>query len=378
VKAKWLTLLALMALPVVTLAQGKTPVIISISDALKATPGSIVDVPVLLTLDGDSVAALGAAIKTTNQFLSFIGFTPGPIIPGARFSVNAATPDSVLLAFTDFGGGPIRNDGVLVTLQFQVSPTVESGDIAKLNFSELFATDPQLQNLPVQAVSGQVTIVLPSVIFSISDTLSGAPGDTLAVPVMLARNEHRLDALGAAIKATNQLLSFIGFTPGSIIPGERFSVNAITPDSVHLTFLNFGDGPIANDGVLTTLFFRIAPSAKTGDISVLTFHDMTASDPAFQKLPAQGLSGKVAIAILPTEIRGMKWHDLNGNGAKDSGEPGLKGWEIKLTSAATQNTTTDSLSNYRFTSLVPRTYTVAEASAPDGNKPPLAPRSAQR
>jgi Tol biopolymer transport system component len=37
----------------------------------------------------------------------------------------------------------------------------------------------------------------------------------------------------------------------------------------------------------------------------------------------------------PGAIRGMKFHDLNGNGVRDSGEPGLDGWTIELVDAAT-------------------------------------------
>lgn len=37
-----------------------------------------------------------------------------------------------------------------------------------------------------------------------------------------------------------------------------------------------------------------------------------------------------AFEVIPGTIRGQKWHDLNGNGVKDPGEPGLEGWTIYL------------------------------------------------
>jgi len=64
--------------------------------------------------------------------------------------------------------------------------------------------------------------------------------------------------------------------------------------------------------------------------------------------------------IPPGSIHGMKWNDLNGDGVKDPGEPGLAGWQINLTGAATDSTTTDSLGNYWFMPLPPGTYTVSE------------------
>ena len=36
--------------------------------------------------------------------------------------------------------------------------------------------------------------------------------------------------------------------------------------------------------------------------------------------------------MIPGEIGGLKFHDLNGNGTKDAGDPGLAGWTICLDS----------------------------------------------
>jgi len=61
-------------------------------------------------------------------------------------------------------------------------------------------------------------------------------------------------------------------------------------------------------------------------------------------------------------ITGLKFNDLNGNGVRDSGEPGLANWTIQVTNSTgnTQTTTTDSAGNYSLTVPAPGTYTVAE------------------
>ncbi|MCI0695593.1 cohesin domain-containing protein [candidate division KSB1 bacterium] len=333
---------------------------LSIPDTLQVSPGQIIDVPISLALGGNSIAALGANIKATNKILSFAGFIPGSIIPGERFNVNAPFPDSVILAFTDFGGGPIQQDGVLVTLQFQISPQAEAGAIAKLDFSGVFASDPQFMNLPVRTQAGLVTVVLQPVTVSIADTLTGAPSDTITVPVRLAGAEHPIEAFGAAIKANNGLLSFVDFVQGPIIPGATLNVNAPAQDSVRLAYINFGGGPIVNDGVFVALKFRIKTGAPAGAVSVLAFSDLSASDSNLRALPVRGLPGKVTVVILPAAIHGMKWHDLNSDGKKDPNEPGLEGWQINLTGDSTASTTTDSLGNYQFTQLAPGDYVVAE------------------
>lgn len=61
-------------------------------------------------------------------------------------------------------------------------------------------------------------------------------------------------------------------------------------------------------------------------------------------------------------ICGIKFNDLNGNGIKDSGEPGLENWEIKLSGPANQTITTDSNGEYCFTNLAAGNYTVSETN----------------
>ncbi|ELS01928.1 periplasmic component of the Tol biopolymer transport system [Xenococcus sp. PCC 7305] len=71
--------------------------------------------------------------------------------------------------------------------------------------------------------------------------------------------------------------------------------------------------------------------------------------------------------LIPGEIQGRKWHDLNGNGQQDPGEPGLEGWTIYLDQNQNSqldgdeiSTTTDVNGFYSFTNLRFGTYTVAE------------------
>jgi hypothetical protein len=65
----------------------------------------------------------------------------------------------------------------------------------------------------------------------------------------------------------------------------------------------------------------------------------------------------------PLSINGSIFNDLNGNGVRDSGEPGLANWTITLTAPYQKspiNTLTDSNGNYTFTGLAPGNYTVGE------------------
>jgi hypothetical protein len=75
----------------------------------------------------------------------------------------------------------------------------------------------------------------------------------------------------------------------------------------------------------------------------------------------------VATPFVGGEIHGSKFHDSNGNGIRDGGEPGLQDWKIYIDAndngqwdAGEQYDLTDPNGDYAFTDLVPGSYTVAE------------------
>jgi hypothetical protein len=82
-------------------------------------------------------------------------------------------------------------------------------------------------------------------------------------------------------------------------------------------------------------------------------------------------SGYTAVAdvgnVQLASISGIKYNDLDGDGQRDPGEPGLAGWTIFLDRDADgaldpdeTSTTTDADGRYSFTGLLPGAYTVAE------------------
>jgi uncharacterized repeat protein (TIGR01451 family) len=73
--------------------------------------------------------------------------------------------------------------------------------------------------------------------------------------------------------------------------------------------------------------------------------------------------------IPPTgEIAGVKFDDVNGNGVRDPGEPGLPGWQINVylpgSTAALATLTTDVDGTYVFENLPAGTYDVCETMMP--------------
>ncbi|OGH31288.1 MAG: hypothetical protein A3I54_01035 [Candidatus Levybacteria bacterium RIFCSPLOWO2_02_FULL_41_11] len=66
------------------------------------------------------------------------------------------------------------------------------------------------------------------------------------------------------------------------------------------------------------------------------------------------------INFLNISLSGQKFNDLNGDGVKDQGEPGLAGWTINLGGDGNDSATTNNDGNYEFTNLGPGSYAIAE------------------
>ncbi|TAK57343.1 MAG: hypothetical protein EPO24_09975, partial [Bacteroidetes bacterium] len=60
-------------------------------------------------------------------------------------------------------------------------------------------------------------------------------------------------------------------------------------------------------------------------------------------------------------ICGVKFEDINGNGVREIGDPGLPGWTILLQGPVTQFTQTDANGHYCFSYIPPGYYIVSEA-----------------
>jgi hypothetical protein len=65
-----------------------------------------------------------------------------------------------------------------------------------------------------------------------------------------------------------------------------------------------------------------------------------------------------------SDICGTKYNDLNGNGIRDGGEPGMPFWQINLGGAATSTAITNINGDYCFHFLSPGNYTVSETPQP--------------
>ena len=86
---------------------------------------------------------------------------------------------------------------------------------------------------------------------------------------------------------------------------------------------------------------------------------------------SKGLPGEGG-SFMAATISGVVFSDLNHNGIYDSGEPGIGGTYVYLSSSAgLVEAVTDAGGNYQFTVTAPGTYTVYETVLPNSVNPPV-------
>jgi uncharacterized repeat protein (TIGR01451 family) len=118
-------------------------------------------------------------------------------------------------------------------------------------------------------------------------------------------------------------------------------------------------GNIDSNATLLIANYRLSANQCSCEVSLdeIELFNTAVSASDIKAIFAAGGNGKCKATI-----NGLKFDDLNGNGVRDTGEPGLANWTIKATDSNgnAQITTTDSLGNYSFTVPAPGSYTVAE------------------
>ena len=134
----------------------------------------------------------------------------------------------------------------------------------------------------------------------------------------------------------------------------------------------FNGAPVAGTEAAIRAAANAYLSASTGMSGVAIFLDATRGGMELSHSGRQSFLAPGAINFANTPfaaiIGGVKFQDMNGNGVRDDGEPGMAGWTIFLDTnnngkldVGETRTTTDANGGYRFSDLTPGvTYVVRE------------------
>ncbi|MHB8120129.1 MAG: SdrD B-like domain-containing protein, partial [Methanothrix sp.] len=123
-------------------------------------------------------------------------------------------------------------------------------------------------------------------------------------------------------------------------------ITTVTDTDGNYSFLDLAEGSYVLSEELQDGWLQTAPASESYTIDLL---DAGVADLNFGNVPTASISG-------------MKFEDLNGNGAKDTDESGLEGWTIKLKKYGTEIASTQTVAGgaYSFTGITPGSYTVEE------------------
>jgi len=116
-------------------------------------------------------------------------------------------------------------------------------------------------------------------------------------------------------------------------------------------------------------------SNRTGQFTTLTFILAMVAVVAAVSLIAQATNPINASQQQRegAELHGTKFHDLNANGVRDMGEPGLQGFVISLSGGAVQNDITSPTGEYEFIELGGAIYRICETIAGEQQNQQSAP-----
>lgn len=334
-------------------------------------------------------------VNTATGALTRIGSTGFGNVGGLAFG-----PDSVLYGVTSSTGGgdliridPATGAGTLIgptgfsevsSLEFSPDGVLYGGIGGRdENRGALIKIDPVTGNGTLIGLSGFSVLsglaFFPGsdVTLTISDTLLAPAGAILEIPVALSlgRDDLRVAALGAALRATNGILSFVDFTAGPIVPGTIFGVHSPAPDSVRIGFADLGGGPITQEGALVTLRFQVAANAPLGATSVLRFSDMSAADAAAKPLSIEGDNGKVTVVRVVSLSGNVQYCSLQGGGDPARPAPDIN-ILLKRGSGVANAARTDSSGNFVLQDIVAERDYRLEARRNDGEGEAVTPADA--
>ncbi len=120
----------------------------------------------------------------------------------------------------------------------------------------------------------------------------------------------------------------------------------------------------STDGDGNFSFTATPGTYRVREVQQVGWMQTTADPTSFDLVGGQPVDGQNFGNFHKISISGQKYNDLNGNGSKNAGEPGLSGWTIELDKSPFRSvdatTVTNGSGNYSFTNLGPGTYRLRE------------------
>lgn len=140
--------------------------------------------------------------------------------------------------------------------------------------------------------------------------------------------------------------------------GKDITIQTVTGADGSYSFNHLVPGTYTVSELSRTGWTQTAPASSTYSVP------FSRTDPPMT-VSGRDFGNRIPTPVGLASIAGSKYSDLNANGARDPGEPGLSGWIIHVTNATrTMTVVTGPDGGYIFNSLSPGTYMVSEVLQP--------------
>lgn len=311
------------------------------------------------------LAGLAVTATLTGQDLG--GLT---LVPGVYFFANAAQLTGTLTL--DGQGDPNA------TFVFQIGSTLTTASSSSVAFINGAASQEVYWQVGSSATLGTATQFAGNIVALSSITFG--TGASIACGRALARN-------GAVTLDTNRIVNDCANTPGSISgrkfedlngdgieqPGEPgLSGVTVYLDANGNNLLDFGETTAISDINGSYSFANLAPGtyavreARRADLL-----QTTPEPSAITLAPGQNVIDIAFGDFRLVSFGGLKFNDLNGNGIRDAGDPGVAGVTIFLDTngngtrdAGEVGTVTDASGSFTFDNVGPGSYRIREVQPP--------------
>jgi hypothetical protein len=224
-------------------------------------------------------------------------------------------------------GGGIHSDAAALSV---VSSTI-SGNTAFSNAGGVWVQTNAGQTISLTHTT--VTNNLAQVYGSGTGGIAAGPATIVGLNHTILAGNRRANAPTDGSGILSAVFSLVGVSDGAIVANGGGNIIGTLADPVDPRLAPLDD----NGGPLRTHLLRGgSPALDAGDGSLIpgltvSLYDQRGAE--YHRI----LNGDIvpgpridlgATEVAPGAIRGQKWNDLNGDGVKDPGEPGLEGWTI--------------------------------------------------
>lgn len=268
------------------------------------------------------------------------------------------TPDTVdesngKLIWNDLTGGGSLAPGASTVITVTFKATATTGGQKTHNRADVVGVDENNETVGPEEDTAFVRITNPAVTVD-KELVGSSPvlvGDSVQFTIVITNTgDTTIDVLPLSDTYDSSKLQFVSASPSPDSAGSgTLSWNDLT-----------GTGSLAVGASTTVVVTFTALASTTPGTTTDTATVSGAQDEHGSTVPTGSDTADVQI-LTPASIGNYVWHDQDGDGIQDAGEPGLQGVTVELydSSDTLQDTTTTNASGlYTFTHLFPGNYYV--------------------